>query len=178
MDSGVTAEHLPLIIIIFFYCSFDLNFFCVLVRAVLLLSYCIFLFQEWTNKDYCCNYTNKPDKIQRFGHGLFFILRTVLWISSMLIIADYHCPPGKRGPWRMDVNRQRWMPTSYKAQHILQNNIQLIQTSHLHQRFRTSCVFHLCSGKNPTGKHDFDSRHFQPTLWCHRTVDDHLFPYE
>ena len=46
MDSGVTAEHLPLIIIIFFYCSFDLNFFCVLVQAVLLLSYCIFYFKN------------------------------------------------------------------------------------------------------------------------------------
>ena len=32
-------------------------------------------------------------------------------------------------------------------------------------------------GKNSTGKHDCDSRHFQPTL-CHRTVDDHLFPHD
>ena len=67
--------------------------------------------------------------------------------------------------------------TSYWLQHIFHNNIQLIQTSYLHQQFRTSCVFHLCLGKYATAKHDCDSRHFQPTL-CHRTVNDHLLPHE
>ena len=67
--------------------------------------------------------------------------------------------------------------TSYWLQHIFHNNIQLIQTSYLHQQFRTSCVIHLCLGKYATAKHDCDSRHFQPTL-CHRTVDDHLLPHE
>ena len=35
-----------------------------------------------------------------------------------------------------------------------------------------------CLGKYSTGKHDFVSRHFQPTLRYHLTVDDHLFPHE
>ena len=52
-----------IIIIIIVHCSFDLNFFRVLVWAALPFSYCIFIFQEWTNKRYCCNYTNKPDNI-------------------------------------------------------------------------------------------------------------------
>ena len=73
--------------------------------------------------------------------------------------------------------KQRLMWLSYQLQHILHNNIQLIQTSHLHQQFRKLCLFHLCLGKNSTSKHDCDSRHFQPPL-CHRTVDDHLFPHD
>ena len=39
------------------------------------------------------------------------------------------------------------MYLSYQLQHILHNNIQLIQTSYLHQQFRKSCLFHLCLGK-------------------------------
>ena len=62
----------------YYYCSFDLNFFYVLVWAALPLSYCIFLFQEWTNKDYYCNYTNKPDNIQRF----VFRVQTSTFISK------------------------------------------------------------------------------------------------
>ena len=45
------------------------------------------------------------------------------------------------------VKFQRQMYLSCQLQHILHNNIQLIQTSHLHQQFRKSCLFHLCLGK-------------------------------
>ena len=43
----------------------------------------------------------------------------------------------------------------------------------LHQN--TTC---LDSRKYSSVEHDCDSRHFQPTLRCHRTVDDHLFPHD
>ena len=122
-----------------------------------------------------------------FNNGIIslfsYICLVIIWLSLYLAIhfkdcsLDLFCvinswltPPAysKRGP-------DGWTPTVKDSLHFC---IQLIQTSHLHQQFRKSCVFHLCLGKYSTGKHDFDSRHFQPTLRYHRTVDDHLFPHE
>ena len=100
-----------------------------------------------------------------------FLWGALFGFLPMMIVSAWAGSMWGRQILKMRVNKLR------QLQHIL-HNFQLIQMIHLHQQFRKFCLFHLCLEKNYTGKHDCYSIYFQPSLRCHRTVDDHLFPLD